>query len=229
MWQRPKQGKLHWMDKLWYDRVRVGHEPLERMLLFLSADIELSQKYTNPSIRATVMGILGDEYEGRIVIGWSGHKSEQTIKQYIRKIPPKKKKEIAGHLHSVINPQATNENKPPPKTAPISTITKPPEIQQAVQNPGEESQDLPNFQLEDLDDAPPEDILLQFLSQFDPVTENPPANPQPAQALQPSNKTMNINNVNNVQNVLANQRMVPNMFFKGNSNVTINYNFGPQQ
>lgn len=90
-WQRPKQGKIHYTDGLWYDRVRVGHGPLENFMSKLSTDANLSKRYTNHSIRSTVMGILGDEFEGRHVIGLSGHKSESTIKQYARKLSAAKK------------------------------------------------------------------------------------------------------------------------------------------
>lgn len=233
MWQRPKQGKLHWTDNLWYNRVRVGRDPIERMLSFLSVDINLSKRYTNHSIRATVMGILGEKYEGRIVIGWSGHKSEQTIKQYIRKLPAKTKKEISGTLHDVIQLKVQKKD-----DKPTATVSKRPEENSPSsaanhQNedpvvPKEPQQNDMQFQLEDIDDAPPDDVLIQFLNQFDPVTENPPPQPIPPQPLQPSN-TMNVNNVSNVQNILGNQKMLPTMFFGGNSNVTINYNFGPPQ
>lgn len=98
--------------------------------------------------------------------------------------------------------------------------------EQNQQNPAENVQ----FQLEAIDDAPPDGVLLNFLSQFDPVG-NPLANvqqqlPPPeaqmqAQPLVPNN-TMNIKNVQNVQDL---QPKLPNMFFDGNSTVTINYNF----
>lgn len=50
----------------------------------LSAEAELSKTYTNHSIRSTVMGMLDELFEGRHVIALSGHKSENTIKQYAR-------------------------------------------------------------------------------------------------------------------------------------------------
>lgn len=63
-WQCPKRGRLHYNDKIWYDKIRVGHEPIEDFLSRLSAEAQLSKWYTNHSIRSTVMGILSELYEG---------------------------------------------------------------------------------------------------------------------------------------------------------------------
>lgn len=92
LWQRPKYGKVHWNDKFWYDKIRVGREPLENFMALLSAEIPLSKRYTNHFIRSTVMGILGTKFEGRIVIATSGHKSESTVKQYVKKISTAQKR-----------------------------------------------------------------------------------------------------------------------------------------
>lgn len=64
LWQCPKQGQLHWLHEKWYDRVQVGCEPLEGFMGILSGEASLSKRYTNRSIRSTVMGILGHKYEG---------------------------------------------------------------------------------------------------------------------------------------------------------------------
>lgn len=96
------------------------------------------------------------------------------------------------------------------------------------------------FELQAMDNIPADDILLNFMSQFDPVTENLSPNlplvaapqniaqPQPQpQPLQPKN-TMNISNISNVQNnVNANKPALPNMYFGGHGSIVINYNFGP--
>lgn len=236
-WQRPKRGRLHYTDNIWYDKIRVGHEPIEDFMSRLSAKAQLSKRYTNHSIRSTVMGILSELYEGRHVIGLSGHKSENTIKHYARHLLDKKKREMSDLLNAEIQP-AKQAKENPPNKAPAkfsfkptttSTISKPPD-QPAMENAEEIPTENVNkavvapenkFLIEPLNE-PDDDVLLQFLAKFDPITENlpPQENPPP---LQPSN-TMNINNVSNIQNV-ANQRMIPNMYFGGNSTVTINYNF----
>lgn len=190
------------------------------------------------------MGILGEKYEGRKVIGLSGHKSESTVKQYISRLSAKTKREMSGTLAESIQPRKqakTNQNKFTFRQQKLAaTQAKAPEenhvhvpddptmqvIQLDAENNEENQPENMEFQLQALDDAPPDDVLINFLSQFDPV----PA-PQQQPHLQPlaHNNTMNISNVKNVQNVQDNQPKLPNMYFGGNSTVTINYNFGPSK
>lgn len=175
------------------------------------------------------MGILGEHFEGRHVIGLSGHKNESTIKQYVTKLPTKKKKEMLDTLAINVQPEGTP---PTPKKfqfkKPTATVSKPPEAENI----------LPNNQLLDLqpiDDAPPDDVLINLLNQLEAEQSNqvqiPNAPPQVPQLQPPeplgTNNTMNIQNVSNVQNVSANNRMMPTMYFGGHSSVVINYNFAP--
>lgn len=205
-------------------------------MAILSEEAGLSKRYTNHSIRSSVIGMLGEKYEGRIVIGLSGHKSENTIKQYARKLSAKKKREMSGFLASNIQAKEPKIDTPKFtfKSAPTATVSKPGENETVpppqVPNPAINEAQNPQFEIQALDDAPPDDVLLQFLSQFDPA-ENPPANigppiPVPVQAPQPlqqNQNTMNIQNVSNVQNVQQIPRMpAPAMYFGGNSTVTIN-------
>lgn len=177
------------------------------------------------------MGILGEQFEGRIVIGWSGHKSENTVKQYIRKLPTKKKQEIAKCLNDNMQPPEKqpkmDQRKFQFKANPPATVSKAPEVPTEQPQNVQNQENLPNIQydLQALDDAPADDVLIKFLEQFDPVTENPPI----ASEQQPLAPTMNINNVQNVQNNESAQRVIPNMYFGGHSTVTINYNFGPNR
>ena len=55
LWQRLKQGCLHYMNDIWYDKVLVGKDPLERFMKYLSTKINLSKSYTNHCVRHTVM------------------------------------------------------------------------------------------------------------------------------------------------------------------------------
>lgn len=237
LWQCPKKGKLHYIDDRWYNKVRVGHDPIDGLMANLSAECNLSKRYTNHSIHSTVMGMLGEKYEGRIVIGWSGHKSEHTVKQYIRKLPTKQKREMSEYLADNMLPKkakADPTQKFTFKSKAAETISKPPE-----QNPEpkpeppeavavqDQQQPAVEFAIEPLDDAPPDDILINFLNAFEQPANNEVALPQaPQNVLQPvgnnnsNNKTMNIQSV---QQVTPN-KIVPAMYFP-NSNVTINYHF----
>lgn len=241
-WQRPKRGNIHYTDPVWFDKIRVGHGPIENFMQNLSKEANLSRKYTNHSIRSTVMGLLGEEYEGRIVIGWSGHKFESTVKQYICKLPAKRKKEISHYLGTSIKPKVAKIDSTGLSSNRVTTtVSAPPNQQQTPPFPNEgnvqentvQAINLPpQYDLQALDDAPADDILLKVLEDIEkknteiqqpnmiPIAQNP------QMPLVPNN-TMNIQqNVSNVQNVNAvKPNMVPMMYFGGNSNVTINYNF----
>lgn len=260
-WQRPKSGKRHYNDPVWYDRIRVGHEPLENFMAQLSMDANLSKRYTNHSIRSTVMNILGDEFSDRKVIAWSGHKSENTVKQYARKLPSKTKREMStcltGNLVPIAPAATTPKSVPSDETQqkqynfkrfkPAETISKPPESNESVlqaQPLAVQDQNVPNMQFDlqavQLNEEPVDDALINFLNQFDPITEQPPPAAAPATPTAPqgnenavqvpvpvqnqmqsiANHTMNIQTV---QNVNPNQK-IPMLYFP-NSNVTINYNF----
>lgn len=140
---------------------------------------------------------------------------------------------MADSLNAIVQPakqpkeSEPNENVPKFsfKKAATATISKPstePEVENVPDAPAESALNVTEapispelqFQIEPLN-KPSDDILLQFLAKFDPVTKNPPQQPL---------QTMNISNVSNVRNV-ANQRMIPTIYFGGNSTITINYNF----
>lgn len=120
---------MHFTNKLWYDRARVGHEPLENFMADLLTEAQLSKQYTNHSIRSTVIGILEELFQGRHVIGLSGHKSENTIKQYARRLQPKKKHEMCDALaQNVVPEKATKyQFKAPAKAMASATTSKPPQ------------------------------------------------------------------------------------------------------
>lgn len=113
-----------------------------------------------------------------------------------------------------------------PKTNPSATVSKPPDEPQSNQ------ENAIQFDLQPLEEAPSDDALIKLLETLEANNQMvTPQAPQQAVALQEQKNTMNINNVNNVQNVTGypNQPPVPTMYFGGNSNVTINYNFGPNK
>lgn len=38
LWQRPKRGTIHYTDKIWFDHIRVGHDPIENFMATLSTE-----------------------------------------------------------------------------------------------------------------------------------------------------------------------------------------------
>ena len=55
---KAKMGNLHFTDETWHKPHRVGHDPLERFMPFLSDKAKLLKKYNNHSIRVTVITTL---------------------------------------------------------------------------------------------------------------------------------------------------------------------------
>ena len=219
LWQQPKQGTVHYNDKVWYDRQRVGHDPLERYMKYLSTEAGLSSSdYTNHSIRATVITLLDRaQFDSRHIIAITGHKSETSIKQYARGRSNKKKREMSDEL-------ANNILDKMPKIAPKE---EPTDKTESAETPNTASFDLQGMDIFPVDEED-DDILLKFLND-NPNLERQtlPENNVPVPHLQTEMQVHqpNVTNVQNVQNIVPNMpAFVPKMFFP-NSHVVINYNF----
>ena len=94
LWQKPRQGQLHFTDESWYEPCNVGHDSLCNFMKILvkSAGLEMDI-YTNHSIRATSIGTLDNKgFEARHITAISSHKNENTIKTYSTKCPENKKR-----------------------------------------------------------------------------------------------------------------------------------------
>ena len=73
LWQRPKQN-VSKNDSTWYCNVPHGEKHLGSMLSHMSLKYNLSQRYTNHSLRVTSLQTLDDaKIEGRHIIRVSGH------------------------------------------------------------------------------------------------------------------------------------------------------------
>lgn len=183
------------------------------------------------------MGILGVQYEGRIVIGLSGHKSENTIKQYVHTLPATTKREMSGTLANNIltkKPRIDNQFNFRP-IRPAATVSKAPDnAEPVIEIPLDEPENIPppsaseaapnvEIQLEALDDAPPDEQLMNFRQVFDPVNVQNVPSVQPNKEETIEKVANNTINIQNVQQVMP-HGMLPAMLFP-NSNITINYNF----
>ena len=78
LWQRPKLGRIHYTDEIWYDKQHVSHDPLECYFKYWAKEVKLSShQYTNHSIRATWITLLDNaQFEARHIIAIT----EKTIK-----------------------------------------------------------------------------------------------------------------------------------------------------
>ncbi len=234
MWQKPKGTQLHYTDEVWFEPKIVGHDKLERFMVFLSKDLELSEKYTNHCIRSTCITLLNSSgFEGRHITVISGHKSEATIKTYSVKCPPpSKKEEMFDVISSKIAPP------PAPKRMKSETVSTPPEEQQLM---GIQIVDLENIDPMENDD----EVIQRFLNQYpnildpkaaesllnappkeqDTVQEQRPKSPEMVVNIPMQQPTIPLQSAATVNNSALNIPVIPKMYFP-NSNVTINYNFG---
>lgn len=77
----------------------MGENKLAGLMATMSKDAGLSQHYTNHSIRATAITLLDEAgIPGRDIMGLSGHRSENSLRSYSRRLPEKKKKRMSGVL-----------------------------------------------------------------------------------------------------------------------------------
>ena len=84
LWQRPKQKPIPGR-KEWYDNSPIGTHTLEAMMKTISKEANLSQIYTNHSLRATCITRLDHAgFTSRDIMTVSGHRSENSIKHYSR-------------------------------------------------------------------------------------------------------------------------------------------------
>ena len=216
LWQKPHSGQLNFIDAVWYEGRRVGHNPLETFMRTLSESANLNYKnYTNHSIHSTYISKLDSEgFEACHITALTSHKSESTIKEYSVKCPEKKRKEMFEALTlPMLNP----------KKKTTSTVTKP--VESAASPFQRKDDDMtytlniptePNdLQLMNIDllemDSNDDKLLSDILTQTENYLKDNPANSM----------------VTNVQQNTLNRPIpvVPHMYFP-NSNVTINYNFG---
>ena len=81
--QQPRTKLPDDEDAAWYTSRPVGQRMLTDMMRNLSKEAELSQIYTNHSIRATTITLLSHAgVEAREIMRISGHRSEQSIRSY---------------------------------------------------------------------------------------------------------------------------------------------------
>ena len=96
LWQRPLQ-KIESGQRIWYCNAPVGEKSLGAMLSKMSSKYNLSQRYTNHSIRVTSMQILDDNLiDGRHIQRVSGHKSLDSVQNYGRRLSTSRKRDISS-------------------------------------------------------------------------------------------------------------------------------------
>ena len=103
LWQRPKETISN-DDPVWYCMAPLGKNTLKTFIKTISKNANLSQEYTNHSIRATAVTLLDhSNFEARHIMRVSGHKSESSIRSYSRRLPESKQSEISDALRAACN------------------------------------------------------------------------------------------------------------------------------
>jgi hypothetical protein len=100
LWQRPRQQFIE-EDPWWYCDSKVGINKLRTFMPTISALLNLSKRYTNHTLRATAITLLGEAYEDTDVQAVSGHKSTSSVSLY-KRVSLKKKTQMSRTLHESI-------------------------------------------------------------------------------------------------------------------------------
>ena len=108
LWQQPKNK--NWQEsEVWYKNTRMGSNPLSTFMSRLSHDVDLSQSYTNHSIRVTGTTYLTRrDFTPKQIMSITGHKSLNSLSIY-QKVSTDEKLSMAYamscYLHSDKNVQ----------------------------------------------------------------------------------------------------------------------------
>jgi integrase len=98
LWQRPLNSYLE-SNPVWYCRSPLGKNTLGNMMAEISQLGNLSNAYSNHSIRATAITALDDGgIETRHIMRASGHKNEGSIRSYSCRLSEAKKREMSDCL-----------------------------------------------------------------------------------------------------------------------------------
>ncbi len=136
LWQRVRE-KFDQDDAVWFCGSPLGKNSISKMMPTISILADLSQRYTNHSIRTTSITTLdGAGHEGRHIMKVSGHKSETSIKHYSHHVSEGKKKDmsdsLAKSLGLVTVPSATVSVNPEiadPNPLPVVHVPAPDPVQ----------------------------------------------------------------------------------------------------
>ena len=107
-------------DTVWYENRPLGVNKLNEMMKIISVGAELSQIYTNHSVRASAITLLSDpNVPDRHIMFVSGHSNEQSLAHY-------SSRPSVTQLESVSDTISNAVENNQPQTTEISTFTKAP-------------------------------------------------------------------------------------------------------
>ena len=107
LWQRPKDSFLD-DDDVWYENKPIGKNTLGKIMANISKMAKLSQGYTNYCIRATCITVMSEAgFEARHISTISGHRNDESIKNYCRETTSEQKREMSTSLVEYCKPTPT--------------------------------------------------------------------------------------------------------------------------
>jgi hypothetical protein len=101
LWQKPKSSYPLKSDS-WYCKQKVGINIVTQFMKRLSSHIQLTREYTNHSVRATAITLLGRVFQDTEVASFSGHKSLASLGIY-KRVSEKIKTSMSNALSSAIS------------------------------------------------------------------------------------------------------------------------------
>ena len=231
-WQKPKQY-VEGPEDEWYHNQVIGRDPLNNTMKNLSNAAKLSTTYTNHCIRASTVTELDTQgFEARHIMAVSGHKSENSIKNYSSVCPDNKKEQMSDALARKMN---KNQSETAPNAIGNNSETCRP-VPQEVQNLNTANFDIVPL-LNEMDNDPLEsEDFLQMIDKIEkenqhliPSVTQPVPQPITTTTAVSMSKNPPVNNLasnmnyNSITQNVNRAPLLPHMFFP-HSNVTINYN-----
>lgn len=107
--QYPKRKFLE-SDDTWYDNKPLGINKLSTMMKEISSEANLSKIYTNHSVRATAITLWSDaNVPSRHIMNISGHRNEQSIKNYNSRPSSKQLHKCSEILTTALEPRKADQ------------------------------------------------------------------------------------------------------------------------
>ena len=100
LWQRPKDS-FDENDSIWYENKPLGKNALAIMMSSISKSAHLSKNYNNHCVRATYITVLSESgFEARHIYTSSGHRNEQSVRNYVRDTSNAQKRNMSASISS---------------------------------------------------------------------------------------------------------------------------------
>lgn len=109
LWQIPKQ-KFFEKEETWYQNRKHGHNGLSTFMKQISKVCNLSQIYTNHSLRVTYISIAAEKFTENEIMSVSGHKSASCLGIY-KRVREKTKEDMFNYVSENVQPTSSKQSK----------------------------------------------------------------------------------------------------------------------